>query len=81
MKTSNAWKKRFVAGAAFLACVGAAVTLEASVTISLTPLTGAEVTNGVPVTVTALLATNGGSVVQSVVLLSLIHISEPTRPY
>jgi hypothetical protein len=69
MKTYNAWKKRFVAGAAFLACVGAALTLEASVTISsLTPATGAEVTNGVPVTVTALLATNGGSVVQSVEL-------------
>ncbi|MEI8353601.1 MAG: hypothetical protein WCG22_03740, partial [Lentisphaerota bacterium] len=69
MKTNNAWKKRFVAGAAFLACVGAALTLEASVTISsLTPATGAEVTNGVPVTVTALLTTNGGSVVQSVEL-------------
>ena len=51
MKTNNAWKKRFVAGAAFLACVGAALTLEASVSISLTPTN--EVTNGVPVTVTA----------------------------
>ncbi len=69
MKTNNAWKKRFVAGAAFLACVGAAFTLEASVTISsLTPAPGAAVTSGVPVTVTALLTTNGGSVVQSVVL-------------
>jgi hypothetical protein len=69
MKTNNAWKKRFVAGAAFLACVGAALTLEASVTISsLTPATGAEVTNGVSMTVTALLTTNNGSVVQSVEL-------------
>jgi hypothetical protein len=69
MKTNNAWKKRFVAGAAFLACVGAALTLEASVSISsLTPAPGAAVTSGVPVTVTALLTTNGGSVVQSVVL-------------
>ncbi len=69
MKTNIAWGKRVAAGAAFIVCVGAALTLEAGVTIgSLTPATGAEVTNGVPVTVTAQLATNGGSVVQSVEL-------------
>jgi|GEM_PF-6890505 len=69
MHANIGFGRRLAVGAAFLAGVGAALTLEAGVTISsLTPATGVEVTNGVPVTVTAHLSTNDGSVVESVEL-------------